>query len=112
MVLSITTNHGVHTGDLVGFGLCYGAVLLGTAALRPWRGGPPRPPGPATSAPRRLDAPPTSGRTPTPAPAGPWRAGHGDRADAADRTMRTPSSARLADARRPADPGATADGRA
>ncbi|MCO1658254.1 TOP6B-like family protein [Pseudonocardia humida] len=57
VVLSITRNHGVHQGDLVGFGVCYGAALLATLAFRPRRAAAPYP---TSASPRRREPPPTA----------------------------------------------------
>lgn len=94
VVLAITTNHGVHAGDLVGFGVCYGTVLLGTL-LRPSPAQPDRTNG-ALAQPRWTNG--------TPAQRG--GAGHYD--EGPTRPIRIDEDAtrplRLADARRPADP--------
>jgi len=77
VVLSITENHGVHTGDLVGFALFHGAALLTTVALRPRRARPAAdaPVRPASAPPPSWTPPPTV-QWPPPTPrartGGPW----------------------------------------
>ncbi|WP_214402314.1 hypothetical protein [Pseudonocardia lacus] len=45
VVLALTARHGVHEGDLVGFGIFYGIALLATLVFRPRRA-PARPTSP------------------------------------------------------------------
>lgn len=79
VVLAITENHGVHSGDLVGFALCYGAALLASLVIRPHR------PRPAADAPRAgpVSGPPPSWAPPPtaqwPPPRDPWSQGRGSR---------------------------------